>query len=578
MTEKHSLSSRLENLCQQLEQGKHESRLQDDDLSDEDRALVKSVNAVIEILSKKESELSGDLEKLVSQTTSVADAVSAGNLAERVDDTGLSGQVKALADQINRTNECFEQEFQLGHDYVCGLASGVIPPKYETPCNGVFEEVRIASNTVTHQVNMRGTDINGLIAAVKEGDLSKRADIAKYNGSYSGKQVDGINDVLNAFTNPLKLAANFLQRIAAGDVPEKIDEEFKGDFNEIKHSLNTCIHAVNDLVGNMHVLSDAVSRGDLTVRADTDGLDGDFEKIAADANIIVGLLHDSITQVSHATSQVSVASEEIARSSQSVAHGASQQAAALQETSSSLEEMASMTQQNAENTRQAKILSETTREAANRGSEAMSKMYNAMGHIRSAAEGTYEIIRDINEIAFQTNLLALNAAVEAARAGDAGRGFAVVAEEVRNLAMRSKEAAKRTEGLIKESVQLSETGVHLSENVDNNLSEIVDAIEKVTALVTEITVSSEEQARGIEQVNKAVADMDRTVQEAAAISEESSSTAKELASQARELEDLVSRFQTKNTKHSQLSSLLRTRISEPVESMPLLRPSTQYDY
>ena len=88
----------------------------------------------------------------------------------------------------------------------------------------------------------------------------------------------------------------------------------------------------------------------------------------------------------------------------------------------------------------------------------MEQMTGAMGKIKASAEGTSQIIKDINEIAFQTNLLALNAAVEAARAGDAGRGFAVVAEEVRSLALRSKEAANKTEALIRESVKQAVEG------------------------------------------------------------------------------------------------------------------------
>jgi len=205
--------------------------------------------------------------------------------------------------------------------------------------------------------------------------------------------------------------------------------------------------------------------------------------------------------------------------------------------------MAGMTKQNADNTIQARSLAQTTKEAAEKGGQAMVRMTDAMEKIRAASEGTAEIIKDINDIAFQTNLLALNAAVEAARAGDAGRGFAVVAEEVRNLALRSKEAAKKTEDLIKVAVGHSENGRVITNEVAGSLTEIVTAAGKVNTLVSEIAVASQEQSRGIEQVNKAVAEMDKVVQSAAANAEESSSAAEELASQSEELSSLVGRFE-----------------------------------
>jgi methyl-accepting chemotaxis protein len=313
---------------------------------------------------------------------------------------------------------------------------------------------------------------------------------------------------------------------------------------------------------------------DLTARADGD-FRGDYARMMRLLNQASESLEESLLQVSATSEQVATASSQIAGSSQSVAQGASEQASALEETSSALVQMSATTKLTAENARHASGLAAGAREASEAGGLAVAEMNQAMNRIRSAAEGTAAIIRDINDIAFQTNLLALNAAVEAARAGEAGRGFAVVAEEVRNLALRCKEAAKKTESLIGESVDLSEQGEALSNRVSGKLGEIVTAVGKVSEIVSGIAQASQEQADGIEQSNKAMSQMDQVTQQAAANSEETSSAAEELAGQAHELAALVARFQLTGQEQARGNEVqiwqTRARRSAPPRAQRTLR-------
>jgi len=247
-----------------------------------------------------------------------------------------------------------------------------------------------------------------------------------------------------------------------------------------------------------------------------------------------------ISDLLEGAEQVASASGQVSAASQSLAEGATEQAAGLEETSSSLEEMSSMTKQNADNATQANHLATEARGAAEGGATSMQRMVEAINDIQKSSDETAKIIKVIDEIAFQTNLLALNAAVEAARAGEAGKGFAVVAEEVRNLAMRSAEAAKNTANMIEESVKNSKNGVTISDEVRKALEGIVGGIAKTTDLVGEIAAASQEQAQGIDQVNTAVAQMDKVTQQNAANAEESASASEELSAQAEQMKGIVS--------------------------------------
>ncbi|WP_269617504.1 methyl-accepting chemotaxis protein [Zhongshania sp. BJYM1] len=358
----------------------------------------------------------------------------------------------------------------------------------------VFKVVKYATDISERKETV--SEVESLIRATQEGRLDNRANTEGTSGD-NLRLLQNINAMLDAITAPINEVSAVMQAVAENVLSKQVVGDYRGQFDELKHSVNT-----------------AVSQ-----------------------------LRDSMSHVLESSKQVSAASGLIASSSHSVAVGASQQAASLEQTTRSLDEVADQTRQNAENTRHAQQLALETQDLAKSGSDTMGEMLNAMERIKASAKDTQTIINDINEIAFQTNLLALNAAVEAARAGESGRSFAVVAAEVRNLALRAKEAANKTASLIAQSAESAEDGGRLSSEVHGRLGDIIGAVGKVANIVNEITTASEAQTSGIEQIHLAISDMDQVVQRTAADSEESSSAAEELSGQAQELNHMVGRFE-----------------------------------
>ncbi|MBN2724875.1 MAG: HAMP domain-containing protein [Deltaproteobacteria bacterium] len=479
------------------------------------------------------------------------------------------------------------------------LAEGDFDFKLDLDRKDEAGELARGLNTAVSSLRLLLDEINSAIGKCTDGDLSYRADSSHFKGEYE-KLVDGLNGVLDSVILPLKKAASYVNEIAQGNMPEKIIDDYHGDFNELKVNLNTCIDAVNGLIEDMNSLSDAALNGKLSVRADSEKHSGDYSKIISGVNstldavlkpimeatkvleemadynltqrvegkyigdhariktalnLTADSLENALIAVKSSVEEITSASDQIASSAQSVAEGASEQASSLEETSSSLEEMSHMTKENARNSQLADEISRRAVETVNTASDEMIKLNRAMAEIKKSTTGTREIIKDINEIAFQTNLLALNAAVEAARAGDAGRGFAVVAEEVRNLALRSAQAAKKTESLIKESVSASEEGSTISTGVKSNLDVIVSIIQEINNVVHQIDKASKEQDIGISQITDAVTQMNNVTQLNAANAEESSGASEELASQAALLAGMVDKFNVRENNYEKVAGL-----------------------
>ncbi len=487
-----------------------------------------------DIPPKISDSYNGDFNEIKNNLNQAIDAVSAlvadagmlsraaveGKLATRADATKHQGDFKAIVQGVNDCLDAVIGPLNVAAEYVDRISKGDIPPIIADNYNGDFNEIKNNLNNVVQMMIdlLAQTDI--LIQGAANGELDKRANADLFVGGWK-QLVTGVNDTVVNIVNPLRVTANYVDRISKGDMPPVITDVYKGEYNLIKNNLNNLVNATNGITENAKKVSQGNLMVELKKRCENDDLMG---SLAA----MVAKLKEVVMEVQSAADNVASGGQEMSATAQEMSQGATEQAASAEEVSSSMEQMASSIRQNTDNAMQTEKIAIKSAADAKEGGKAVIETVAAMKQIATK-------ISIIEEIARQTNLLALNAAIEAARAGEHGKGFAVVASEVRKLAERSQSAAG-------EISQLSTSSVAIAEQAGEMLTRMLPDIQKTAELVQEISASSKEQDTGAEQINKAIQQLDQVIQQNASSAEEMASTTEELSSQAEQLKATIAFF------------------------------------
>lgn len=147
----------------------------------------------------------------------------------------------------------------------------------------VFRVIAEAVNQVASAIRELSTATGTLVTATLAGHLTTRADANHHLGDYR-KIVEGMNNTLDAITTPLDVAAQYVARIAQGDIPPPITQAYNGDFNTIKDNLNLAISNINALIEDAAMLAQAGRDLTLDTRADAERHQGDYRKIVQGVN------------------------------------------------------------------------------------------------------------------------------------------------------------------------------------------------------------------------------------------------------------------------------------------------------
>lgn len=137
---------------------------------------------------------------------------------------------------------------------------------------------------------------------------------------------------------------------------------------------------------------------------------------------------------------------------------------------------------------------------AQRSRKAMRLLDQHMQALQARSREIEKTVALMENVAYQTKLLSINASVEAARAGGAGKGFSIVAQEVRTLAQRSEEAARRIHDIVQGSVLEIEEGHRVADRAQAAVSATEQRIDAIHALIGDIVHLTRDTQSGSQEV------------------------------------------------------------------------------
>jgi HAMP domain-containing protein/signal transduction histidine kinase/DNA-binding response OmpR family regulator len=261
-----------------------------------------------EILELKDTinTMVDQLSSFAAEVTRVAREVGTeGKLGGQAEVRGVAGTWKDLTDSVNSMAGNLTAQVRNIAEVTTAVAKGDLSQKITVDVKGEILELKDTINTMVDQLSSFAAEVTRVAREVgTEGELGGQAEVRGVAGTWKDL-TDSVNLMAGNLTGQVRNIAEVTTAVANGDLAKKITADVKGEFLELKDTINTMVDQLRSFASEVtRVAREVGTEGKLGGQAKVEGVSGTWKDLTDSVNSMAGNLTGQVRNIADVTTAV----------------------------------------------------------------------------------------------------------------------------------------------------------------------------------------------------------------------------------------------------------------------------------
>ncbi|KPI18015.1 GAF sensor hybrid histidine kinase [Actinobacteria bacterium OK074] len=265
------------------------------DVAGEMLELKNTVNTMVDQLSAFGSEV-----------TRVAREIGIdGELGGQAQVFGAAGTWKDLTDSVNTAFRNLTGQVRNIAQVTTAVANGDLSQKVTVDVSGEMLQLKNTVNTMVDQLSSFADQVTRMAREVgTEGRLGAQVRVDGVSGTWK-ELTDSVNVMAGNLTSHVRQIAQVTTAVARGDLSQKVTVDARGEFLELKNTINTMVDQLSSFADQVtRVAREVGTDGRLGGQARVDGVSGTWKELTDSVNFMAGNLTAQVRNIAQVATAV----------------------------------------------------------------------------------------------------------------------------------------------------------------------------------------------------------------------------------------------------------------------------------